>query len=183
MHVLVRRLQRAGVYGRGGVYARAWTVCVNEAEVVGVAKAHAVRLDEDTTEWLDRYAEERGTDKGTILRSAIESFRDDCERGVPELRQKAREQASYSGRSDDRGVGDCPERGEGLGHVWAGVKASGDSRNPCRFCGTPGRQARDAQGRPVGEPGFFEKATQGRVDVLGDLRTPDSIAMRKPKGK
>jgi hypothetical protein len=69
----------------------------------------------------------------------------------------------------------------GLGHVWAGVKASGDERNPCRFCGTPGRQARDAQGRPVGEPGFFERATQGRVDVLGDLRTPDSIAMRKPK--
>jgi predicted transcriptional regulator len=88
MHVLVRRLQRAGVYGRRGVYARAWTVCVNEAEVVGMAKAHAVRLDEDTTEWLDRYAEERGTDKGTILRSAIESFRDDCERGVPELRRR-----------------------------------------------------------------------------------------------
>jgi predicted transcriptional regulator len=85
-------------------------------EVVGVAKAHAVRLDEDTTEWLDRYAEERGTDKGTILRSAIESFRDDCERGVPELRQKAREQASYSGRSDDRGSGTARSavRGSGM---------------------------------------------------------------------
>jgi predicted transcriptional regulator len=126
-----------------------------------MAKAHAVRLDDETTEWLDRYAEERGTDKGTILRSAIESFRDDCERGVPELRRAAREQASYSGRAAERaGVGDLPGARRGAwGMSGPGVKASAIERNPCRFCGTPGRQARDAQGRPVGEPGFFERAT------------------------
>jgi predicted transcriptional regulator len=143
----------------------------------GMAKAHAVRLDDETTEWLDRYAEERGTDKGTILRSAIESFRDDCERGVPELRRAAREQTYVRDKAAEleQGVGVCPKRAPGLGHVWAGVHASGDSRNPCRFCGTPGRQARDAQGRPVGEPGFFEKATDGRSDVFRQLRAPASV--------
>lgn len=148
-----------------------------------MAKAHAVRLDEETTAWLERYAEERDVDKGTVLRSAIESFRVDCERGVPELRQKAREQTYVRDHRAELepGVGVCPKRAPGLGHVWAGVHASGDSRNPCRFCGTPGRQARDAQGRPVGEPGFFERATMERLDVIGGLRTPDSIAGRKPK--
>jgi hypothetical protein len=53
--------------------------------VVVVAKAHAVRLDDETTEWLERYAEERGTDKGTILRSAVAAFREDVRAGVPDL--------------------------------------------------------------------------------------------------
>lgn len=39
----------------------------------------------------------------------------------------------------ERGVGQCPDRPEGLGHVWAGANASGDAQNPCRFCGTSGR--------------------------------------------
>jgi predicted transcriptional regulator len=144
-------------------------------------KVVSVRVPEEVADWLDEYAKARGASRAEVIESALAGFKDDCERGVPELRKLAREQASYTGRVKDRGVGDCPERGVGLGHVWMGVKASGDSRNPCRFCGTPGRQDRDAQGRPVGEPGFFERAAQGRVDVLGDLRTPDSIAMRKPK--
>jgi hypothetical protein len=155
----------------------------NDGEGVMAKQRVDLRLDPELVAWVDGYAKERGVSRTDLLESALAGFKDDAERGVPELRRAAREQASYSGRATERGVGDCPERGVGLGHVWMGVKASGDERNPCRFCGTPGRQARDAQGRPVGEPGFFEKATMGRLDVIGGLRTPDSIAMRKPKGK
>jgi hypothetical protein len=142
-----------------------------------------LRLDPELVAWVDGYARERGVSRTDLLESALAEFRVDCERGVPELRQKAREQSYVRDHRAEleQGVGVCPERAPGLGHVWAGVHASGDDRNPCRFCGTPGRQARDAQGRPVGEPGFFERATQGRVDVIGGLRTPDSIAGRKPK--
>lgn len=56
------------------------------------------------------------------------------------------------------GVGDCPERPEGFGHVWAGAIASGDARNPCRFCGYPGRG--DTR---KGESGFFQEATSART--------------------
>jgi Arc/MetJ-type ribon-helix-helix transcriptional regulator len=139
----------------------------------------SVRVPEPLLDWLDEYAKQRGASRTEVIETALVGFREDTERGVPELRRMAREQARNTGRVDDRGVGDCPKRAEGLGHVWAGVKASGDSRNPCRFCGTPGRQARDAQGRPVGEPGFFERATRERMEVLGGLRTPDSISGRK----
>jgi hypothetical protein len=60
----------------------------------------------------------------------------------------------------DRGVGVCPDRPEGFGHVWAGVKASGDGRNPCRFCGYPGRGS-----ALKGESGFFQEATAARTLV------------------
>jgi predicted DNA-binding protein len=53
-----------------------------------MAKAHAVRLDDETTEWLERYAKERGTDKGAVLRSAVAAFREDAERSVPDLESR-----------------------------------------------------------------------------------------------
>lgn len=39
------------------------------------------------------------------------------------------------------GVGQCPDRPSGFGHVWAGTDAAkgGGESNPCRFCGTSGR--------------------------------------------
>jgi hypothetical protein len=67
----------------------------------------------------------------------------------------------------ERGVGDCPKRPEGFGHIWAGVKASGDSRNPCRFCGYPGRG--DAR---KGEPGFFQEATAARHTMFAMVKAP-----------
>jgi predicted transcriptional regulator len=128
----------------------------------------SVRVPEPLLKWLDEYARERGTSRTALIETALAGFREDAERGVPELRRAAREQTYVRDKAAEleQGVGVCPKRAPGLGHVWAGVHASGDSRNPCRFCGTPGRQARDAQGRPVGEPGFFERATDGRSDVF-----------------
>jgi hypothetical protein len=136
-----------------------------------------VRVDDELAAWLEGYAKERGAAMSDVVSTALAGFKDDCERGVPELRRAAREQTYVRDKAAEleQGVGVCPKRAPGLGHVWAGVHASGDSRNPCRFCGTPGRQARDAQGRPVGEPGFFEKATDGRSDVFNELRAPASV--------
>jgi hypothetical protein len=65
------------------------------------------------------------------------------------------------------GVGQCPDRPQGLGHVWAGAVASGNARNPCRFCGYPGRG--DAR---KGEHGFFQEATSGRLARFAGLKAP-----------
>jgi hypothetical protein len=59
----------------------------------------------------------------------------------------------------ERGVGQCPERPRGLGHVWAGALASGDRNNPCRFCGYAGRQ-------------FFAEATGARLAAFSAIKMP-----------
>jgi integrase len=92
LHVLV-----TGVYsGRVFTAERPIRVQIDgrckRVEEDGMAKAHAVRLDDETTEWLERYAEERGTDKGAVLRSAVAAFREDVERGVPDLKPEAKPQ-------------------------------------------------------------------------------------------
>lgn len=65
---------------------------------------------------------------------------------------------------EDVGVGDCPGRGEGLGHVWSSSKV--DSRKPCSFCGRPGRDGKDEKG------GFLAEATSGRAEFFSGLRVP-----------
>lgn len=62
----------------------------------------------------------------------------------------------------DVGVGQCPERAEGLGHVWAGANASGDAANPCVFCKTSGRK-------------FFAEATKARAKLFAGIRAPASV--------
>lgn len=64
------------------------------------------------------------------------------------------------------GVGVCPKNAGG--HVWAGVLASGDARNPCRFCGRPGRD-----NHFEGETGgFFAEATGQRMAAHVGLKVP-----------
>jgi hypothetical protein len=62
-----------------------------------------------------------------------------------------------------RGVGQCPERPRGLGHVWAGTKAEngGDESNPCRFCRYSGRR-------------FFREATLDRYELHARLLHPSA---------
>lgn len=75
--------------------------------------------------------------------------------------------------SAEIGVGQCPKRGEGLGHVWAGTNPAngGGPRNPCRFCGRPGRDNVFA-----GESGgFFAEATAARSELFSGLRSPASV--------
>lgn len=71
-----------------------------------------------------------------------------------------------SAPEQDRGVGDCPERPEGFGHLWAGPQASGDSRNPCRFCGMSGRE-------------FFAAATAERSDGVGVLNARRELTVEQ----
>lgn len=70
------------------------------------------------------------------------------------------------GVSELQGAGDCPKRPGTLGHIWQSWKVN--SRKPCEFCGTPGRD-----NRPIGqEPdtgGFFARATAARTEMIGNL--------------
>jgi hypothetical protein len=63
---------------------------------------------------------------------------------------------------DGPGVGDCPKRPEGLGHVWAGAMATGDRENPCHYCGASGRD-------------YFAQATGERAKLFRHLTQPDSV--------
>jgi predicted transcriptional regulator len=139
------------------------------------AKMVSLRLDEELLEWADAYAKERGVSRTALLESALASFRVDAESGVPELREAARRQSSVE---DDRGVGDCPERPDGFGHVWSSAKV--DSSRPCRFCGALGRGRRNERGEVV-EPGFFEGATSERALLYARLRAPESAHGRAKK--
>lgn len=65
------------------------------------------------------------------------------------------------------GVGQCPERPEGFGHVWAGALASGDESNPCRFCGTSGRA-------------FFKAWCAGRMAGFEGVRLPGQSGTGDP---
>lgn len=69
---------------------------------------------------------------------------------------------------DAPGVGVCPERASGLGHVWAGALASGDRSNPCRYCGTSGRA-------------FFAQATAERAASFQRLKPTMESGTGKPE--
>lgn len=146
-----------------------------------------VRLDEGLLQWADEYAKKQGATRTDLLASAIESFRADCEAGVPEIRDMAKRQA-YAPTAPEalaalQGVGDCPDRPGELGHIWKSAKE--DDRRSCRFCGMPGRDnlaRRDEKGnlRPDAG-GFFGKATAERSEMFRKLRTPDSAKGIKSK--
>jgi hypothetical protein len=140
-----------------------------------VTKVLSLRVPDDLAEWAEGYAKERGVTRQALIEGALVSFREDCEAGVPELRAAARRQSSVA---DDRGVGDCPERPDGFGHVWSSAKV--DSTRPCRFCGALGRGRRNERGEVV-EPGFFEGATSERALLYARLRAPESAHGRAKK--
>ena len=124
-----------------------------------MSKVLSLRVPDGLAEWADEYAEARGVKRADLLVSALESFREDCERGVPEIRERAREQAALSrGDQDERGVGDCPDRPGVLGHIW---RMGEDRVNRCRFCGVLGRE-------------FLQGASERRAELFAGLRTPRS---------
>jgi predicted transcriptional regulator len=135
-----------------------------------MSKVVSARVPDDLAEWLDEYAGERGVSRQALLETALAGFRDDCAAGVPEIRAMAARQAANAVATAEQGVGDCPGRGEGLGHVWQ----RGERGTACRFCRTPGRSER-INGEAVGEPGFFERATAERVALFATLRQPQSV--------
>jgi hypothetical protein len=120
----------------------------------------ALRLALEDLEWIDGYARQRGVSRQVWLESAVAGFRAACEAGVPEFVERARSQAANDiATARNVGVGACPKRLPGLGHIWAGVKASGDESNPCVFCGASGRE-------------FFARALDERSELFARLAAP-----------
>jgi hypothetical protein len=77
--------------------------------------------------------------------------------------------------SVDVGVGVCPKRDEGLGHVWESWRV--DPRKPCVFCGRPGRD-----NVFKGESGgFFAEATAARSASFQALKPTMESGSGKPE--
>lgn len=119
-----------------------------------MTKVLSLRVQDDLADWADAYAKERGVTKQALLEEGLRGFKDDCERGVPEVRV----------RVEPSGVGACPKNAEG--HVFA--PASKDPRRSCVHCSRPGRDGDNETG------GFFAEATMARADFFSGLKFPDS---------
>lgn len=58
----------------------------------------SLRLDPELAEWATAYAERRGVSRSDLLENAIRYFKGECDRGLPELRERrAREARPASG--------------------------------------------------------------------------------------
>lgn len=123
-----------------------------------MTKVLSLRVGDDLAEWADAYAKSRGVTKQALLEEGLRSFREDCERGVPEIRERARQAALGAA------TGKCPKSEEG--HQWA--PASRNSRRSCVHCGRPGRDGEGESG------GFFAEATMARAELFSGLRFPAS---------
>ncbi len=131
-----------------------------------------MRLDEALIERVDALAKEAGADRTAFFEAAALEKLEDAARAPLDIDPEV----THARLALLQGVGNCSKRPGELGHVWAGVKVSGDDRNPCKFgCGTFGRQARDKDGRPTGPEGHFERATRTRAEVFATLRQPASV--------
>jgi predicted transcriptional regulator len=133
-----------------------------------VTKVLSLRVPDDLAEWADGYAAERGVTRQALIEGALVSFREDCEAGVPELREAARRQSSVPAKTE--GVGECPFH-EG-GHVFA--PPSKDPLRRCEHCGLRGRG-------PKGEDSFLQTATSERALLFARLRAPESAHGRAKK--
>lgn len=140
-----------------------------------MTKVLSLRVDDDLAEWADDYAKARGVTRQALLEEGLRSFREDCESGVPEIREQARRQSSVRAEPG-RGVGNCPEREGDLGHVWKSWRV--DPFKSCEFCGLHGREP--AQGAVPGYTGpqgggFFAQATTERAELFSGTRQPESV--------
>lgn len=123
-----------------------------------MAKVVSLRVDDELLEWATSYAEARGVSRTDLLVEGLKNFREDCERGVPEIRERARQAALGAP------TGSCPR--SPAGHQWA--PASVDARRSCAHCGRPGRDGVSEEG------GFFAEATLARAELFSGLRFPGS---------
>lgn len=123
-----------------------------------MTKVLSLRVADDLAEWAEAYASKRGVTKQALLEEGLRGFKDDCERGVPEIREAARR------RVQEYAVGVCPK--SPAGHQFA--PPSKDPRRSCEHCGRPGRDNPDESG------GYFAEATMARADLFSGLRFPAS---------
>lgn len=141
-----------------------------------VTKVLSLRVPDELAAWADEYAQTRGVTRQALLVEGLLSFKEDCEAGVPEIRQLARAQSSVKAEPS-KGVGVCPARGDGGGHVWAHPRE--DALRSCVYgCGAHGREP--AQGAVPGYTGpqgggHFAEATAARAELFSRLRQPSSV--------
>jgi hypothetical protein len=146
-----------------------------------MAKMVSLRLPEELLEWADEYSKTRGVSRTDLLIEGLASFKDDCERGVPEIRAAVARQSSVNpaGLAALQGVGNCPERPGELGHIWRSPRE--DPERPCVHCGLRGRLNRPL-GQPVVEhPNYLDIATSERTEVFSRLSTPMTSGTGKPR--
>jgi hypothetical protein len=147
------------------------------------AKVVSLRLDEELLEWATDYARTRGVSRTDLLVEGLQSFREDCVAGVPEIRERARALSTVPTPPLD-GVGVCPAREDGLGHVWRSPRE--DVMRPCVFgCGVNGREP-EVQGRD--SQGHLAEAGASRAEAFGAMRVPMENGTGKeekawPKGR
>ena len=121
----------------------------------------SARVDDELVAWVVEYAEARGVSRQALVATALETFRRDCEAGVPEIRERTRRQASAS-RSGE-GVGECPKSPKG--HVWETV----DGVRRCRFCSLPGKA-------------YLAEFGLARASFFSNLKPPMTSGSGKPAG-
>lgn len=122
------------------------------------AKMVSLRLPEELAAWAEAYAAQRGVSRTDLLIEGLVSFREDCERGVPEIREQIREVV--------RGVGDCP-KSDG-GHVFR--SHAEDSERRCRHCGLAGRLSRPNDKAVKETPNHLDQATAARAALFAGLK-------------
>lgn len=120
-----------------------------------MADVVSLRLPAHLLSWATEYAKSRGVSRTDLLVEGLESFKEDCDRGVPEIRARSRRQAE--------GHGACSKNG--AGHVWASARI--DPQRHCVYCGAPGRG--DAA---KGEGGNLASAAADRAVFFSRLAPP-----------
>lgn len=140
-------------------------------------KVVSLRLDDELLSWATGYAASRGVSRTALLEQGLRSFREDCESGVPEIKAAAARQA-YARAKDEvqQGVGVCPDRAPGLGHVWKSPRV--DPFRSCVHCGLHGREpslGTDPKANGVNEGGgYFATHGRERMTMFDGLKAPAS---------
>lgn len=143
-----------------------------------MADVISLRLPADLLEWSTEYAKTRGVSRTDLLIEGLRSFKEDCDSGVPEIRA-ARERQAYV-QATTQGVGVCPKRAPGLGHVWKSHRV--DPYRSCEFCGMHGREPATGMGKGGPEGGgYFAEATAERAEVFSRLKAEMVSGSGKPE--
>lgn len=123
---------------------------MSEPEQVGKTMV-SMRLDDDLIAWADAYAKKRGVSRSELLAQATMSFKEACESGVPEFRERVRRQ-SY-------GKAQCGGEASAT-HAWV----SRGGKRVCSVCGKVKPSRED-----------FARSTADRTELFSGLEAPASV--------
>lgn len=115
-----------------------------------MSKVVSVRLPEELAEWVESYAKQRGVERTVLLESAIVAFKEDCDTGVPELRERIRR--NRAAQQPKAGECSCPSWDDGV-------------RGFSQKCPVHGNKTREE----------FNAATAARSELFRQLTPPESV--------